>query len=358
MALLSYTRQATHGLIVYLHIILIHWGLNNRSIDCAREDLSTRFPNPSPTMDGQVPFPEPHVVLPTSNHTHTIILLHGRGSDGEEFAEELFQGESFSEHSLPQHFPGFKWIFPSAHPSFSTVFQEDLVEWFDIYSLTEPSLEEELQIDGLSESVAFLQELITEEARLLGSPGHDRIILGGISQGCAVAVTALLTGTCGVGAFIGLNGWMPLADSVQEAVFKASTSDDDAGGKRKHELVAKILQASLSLNDKGDLRSSSDVSDEPSTGPEARLLQTPVFLSHTVDDNVIDIALGKEMHEILVSLELCKVVWKEYQTGGHWIPEPEGFGDIVEFLSATLEYQEKSQDEEEKPGHPGRKSEL
>lgn len=317
------------------------------SIDHDRDALLFRPPNPFLNMDNEVPFPAPHEVLPTSKHTHTVILLHGRGSNGEEFAEELFQGESFSDQSLPQHFPSFKWIFPSAYPSFSTVFQEDLVEWFDIYSLTEPSLEEELQIDGLSKSVAFMQRLVKEEARLLGPTGHDRVVLGGISQGCAVAVTALMTGMCGIGAFVGFNGWMPLADSIQEAVFKTGKSDNDAPRKRKHELVADVLRSSLSLSDEGDLHPGG-VSDKPSTRPEARLLQIPVFLSHTADDNLIEIGLGKEMHGTLVQLGLHTVVWKEYQTGGHWIPEPDGFEDIVEFLHGTFDYQEEPQEDEKK----------
>ena len=126
---------------------------------------------------GHSSFPDPHVILPASTHIHTIILLHGRGSNGEEFAEELFQGESFSEETLPRHFPGFKWIFPNAHPSFSTVFQEELVEWFDIYSLTDPGLEEELQIGGLGDSVAFILGLVDHEAEILGPSCRDRVIL-------------------------------------------------------------------------------------------------------------------------------------------------------------------------------------
>lgn len=309
-------------------------------------------------MNSKVPFPEPYVVLPTSKHTHTIVLLHGRDSNGEDFAEELFQGKSFSEKSLNRHFPGFKWIFPSAYPRFSTVFQENLVEWFDIYSLTEPSLEEELQIDGLSESVPFLQKLVEEQARLLGPTGHDRIVLGGISQGCAVAVTALLAGTCEIGAFVGFNGWMPLADSIQEAAFEAGKSDSEAGGKLKAELVADSLRASLGLSDGGVLHPAGGVSDDSLTKPVVRPVQTPVFLSHTADDNVVDIELGQEMREILVQLELRKVVWKEYNTGGHWIPEPEGFEDIVEFLSSTLGNQEESQEKKEKPRNPRRKFEI
>ena len=133
-------------------------------------------------MDDPQPFPEPHVILPTSIHTHTVVLLHGRGSNGGEFADEFFQGETSSEESLLQLFPGFKWIFPTAHQSFSTVFQEDLVEWFDIYSLTDPSSREELQIDGLRDSVAFIQGLIDKEVQAWGPSAQDRIILGGKSR--------------------------------------------------------------------------------------------------------------------------------------------------------------------------------
>lgn len=71
-----------------------------------------------------------HVVLPVSTHTHTIILLHGRGSDGEEFAEELFEARTSDGMHLCERLPGWKWIFPTAHERFSTVFQEELKEWF------------------------------------------------------------------------------------------------------------------------------------------------------------------------------------------------------------------------------------
>lgn len=94
-------------------------------------------------------FDDCHYVPPTAPHTQTIIALHGWGSQGPEFAEELFEETTSSNLSLPQVFPGCKWVFPSSQERYSTVFQEELDEWFDIYSLTNSAEREELQIEGL-----------------------------------------------------------------------------------------------------------------------------------------------------------------------------------------------------------------
>lgn len=63
------------------------------------------------------------------------------------------------------------------------MFQEDLQEWFDVYSLTDPTADENLQIEGLRASFGFIRDLIYEEAELLPD---KRIILLGLSQGCAM----------------------------------------------------------------------------------------------------------------------------------------------------------------------------
>lgn len=47
-------------------------------------------------------FPPLHTIKPTSTHTHTIIALHGRGSQGPEFAEELFEGQTFNRKDSPR----------------------------------------------------------------------------------------------------------------------------------------------------------------------------------------------------------------------------------------------------------------
>lgn len=283
-------------------------------------------------MNDESRFLEPHVVLPTSIHTHTIILLHGRGGNGKGFADELFEGETFSEQSLPQHFPGFKWVFPNAKPSFSAVFDEDLVQWFDVYSLTNPNSKEELQMDGLRESVAFVHSLIDREVEVFGPSAGDRIILGGISQGCAVGITTLLSGACGIGAFVGFNGWMPLLSRVK-GVISSPPSDHTALSERKCNHLATALRESLSITKGRKPHLIDRVQENVLSDFEDEHIHTPIFLSHTKDDNVVDIALGREMRRTLIALGTHRVVWKQYEIGGHWIPAPEGFQDLVQFLS-------------------------
>ena len=98
------------------------------------------------------------------------------------FAEEFFEEKTSSGLSLQETFPGCKWVFPSSQTRYSTVFQDELDEWFDICSLTDPSAREELQIEGLHDSLEFIHGIISEEAKF-ASP--ERVILLGLSQGSA-----------------------------------------------------------------------------------------------------------------------------------------------------------------------------
>jgi lysophospholipase II len=158
-------------------------------------------------------FPAPHVILSTSLHTHTIILLHGRGSNGPEFAQELFEARTSKGLTLQEHLPGWKWVFPSSQTRFSTLFEQEMEEWFDIYSLTDPTLREELQTQGLQQSVAFICQLIEEEVDAVGGDAQ-RVVLGGISQGCATAVRAMLSSR-DLGAFVGFCSWMPFPSGAR-----------------------------------------------------------------------------------------------------------------------------------------------
>ena len=227
-------------------------------------------------------FPPPHVIPPVSQHTHTIILLHGRGSNGPEFAEELFETRTSKELSLQEHLPGWKLVFPTSQTRFSTIFQEEMVEWFDIYSLTDPTLHEELQTEGLQQSITFIHQLIEEEVNAVGGDAQ-RVVLGGISQGCATAVRAMLSSRK-LGAFVGFCGWIPFPSDAR------------------------------------DICSNTD---------------TPVFLSHAKDDKVVDFKLGLQLRSILQQQLDMTVTWRGYNDGDHWIKEPEGFDDLIDFLAAT-----------------------
>ena len=63
-----------------------------------------------------------------------------------------------------------------------------------------------------------------------------------------------------------------------------------------------------------------------------KALSTPVFLAHCQNDEVIRIENGLRLRDELLAYGIS-VEWHEYDKGGHWINDPEGEQDIVEFIS-------------------------
>jgi len=102
-------------------------------------------------------FPAIYVRVPTAEHTHTAIMLHGRGSTGTELADELFPGRlSKQPGNLASHLPGWRWVFPSSRTLWSTAFREEMPAWFETHSLIDTIAKQNLQMDGLREAVGYL----------------------------------------------------------------------------------------------------------------------------------------------------------------------------------------------------------
>ncbi|GAW17772.1 hypothetical protein EKO27_g7973 [Xylaria grammica] len=240
------------------------------------------------------------VSLPAHNlHTHTVVLLHGRGSNAREASQQLWETLDRRKESIQHILPSVKWVFPQADEVYSERFEQYLPEWFDIWDSRNPDQRRELQIHGLKEVIPQLVRLIHNEASTVGL---QNVILAGISQGCATAIQTLLNfpvselrqGESRLCAFIGLSGWMSLGESsVQES----------------REVLG--LEGS---------RPSDDL-----------YRNTPVFISHCTDDGVVSIEQGKRLRDTLTAYGMS-VTWKEYPTGGHWINSPQGVEDIVAFL--------------------------
>lgn len=271
-------------------------------------------PDRGATVTSHSPFPALHIIPPTQPHTHTIIILHGRGSSGPEFAFSLSFAQSSSGKTLFEHFPSYRWLFPTSATRFSTVFQGPLCEWFDIQSLTDPSRRPELQLQGLRESVAYVHRLVKEEARNVDA---KRIVLGGISQGSAMGWHALLSSSVLLGGFFGLSTWLPFCAELD--AIGTRTEGQRCRGKA---LVSELHRSILDSESAGW--------DEK----QANSFDTPVFLSHCVDDHVVDVELGQACAGALRKLGL-EVRWKDYESGGHWIKSPEGYDDLVAFLEDT-----------------------
>ncbi|KAI1387842.1 lysophospholipase II [Hypoxylon trugodes] len=231
------------------------------------------------------------IVLPRESHTHTIIWLHGRDSYAEEFSSELFESEASQPEgqpmTLPDLFPTIKWVFPQAPLLRAERFDvEKMPQWFDMWSVENPHERPEFQEDGLRDSIAQILDIIREEA--ISIPTH-KIFLAGISQGFATTIsTFFVDGNTQFAGLIGLSSWIP-----PFAAYLSIMPIYHLAGK------------------------------------------TPVFLAHSLDDDVVPIGNGEHLRDTL-SAHMETIEWKQYEEGGHWINEPEGVNDIVRFLRVNM----------------------
>ncbi|KAJ5997911.1 hypothetical protein N7522_009571 [Penicillium canescens] len=239
-----------------------------------------------------------------------------RASNGEEFAEELFSTTSNGKN-LPACLPNYRWVFPTSCDRYSTTFQEDICSWFDAYSLGDINERQGLQKEGLTQSEANLLK-----RRL------SHVYLGGVSQGMA---TALLTFFAAVGTgriqrplggLLALCGWLPFAQDIEgmlcEPIF------DRPCTPQALRLVSRFFFDEISAQGLSQADQTVDSS----------VLSTPVFLSHGTDDAWVSVDLGRQTSRIIrrVMTHVDCHQFTGAENDGHWIKEPEGFDQILQFL--------------------------
>ncbi|KAF3292873.1 hypothetical protein TWF132_005235 [Orbilia oligospora] len=299
-------------------------------------------------------YPEPFVVEPiASSHAHTIILLHGRGSNGPKFGTELIASNTSTGRTLSAIFPSTKWIFPTAKKRRAVLFKRmPINQWFDIYDINNQTYREHLQVDGLQETTDYMHSLIEQEIKN-GIP-VERIVVGGLSQGCAASLYAMLCYNKQLGGYIGMCGWLPFAKYMEDCLGtsqnKDNTEDDDIFGASDEgttfekeeeqddaqETVAKspITEAIKFLKDNISFPRSSKED-------KIEVLETPVFLSHGVLDEKVLFRLGEQARDVLKGLG-CRITWKEYGDLGHWYKIPDEIDHIRDFLTDSLELEANS----------------
>ncbi len=131
----------------------------------------------------------------------SIIVLHGLGADGSDFAP-------FADEIDLQAFGPVRWLFPNAPQRPVTINGGYVMPaWYDIRA--DRSDEDEA---GLRQSQSAIDSIIRrEQAR--GIPAH-RIVLGGFSQGCAMALLTGLRYPERLAGVVGMSGYLPLASSL------------------------------------------------------------------------------------------------------------------------------------------------
>lgn len=292
--------------------------------------LEARKPSCSPVM---LQFGPVHVLEPQAQHSHSIILLHGRGSTGEEFAEEVLEAKLHNGKTLPEQLPTCRWVFPSSRELWSTAFEETMPAWFEAHSLTDVTAKQDLQMDGIRESVEYLTSLLDDEIEKLGGAA-SRVVLGGISQGGAIGLWTLLCAsgdnpTRRLGGVLGASVWLPFAESLARYLCRSGLANPGSASDDVEINAADAFVESMTAPTKRLL------SERGSSEPP--LLSVPVFLGHGVDDAYVDIELGRQAAQVLRKVGL-RVEWREYfgaDQEGHWLKEPEEFDDIVRFLASA-----------------------
>ncbi|KAM0558032.1 hypothetical protein ACHAPJ_005199 [Fusarium lateritium] len=284
------------------------------------------------TINSDESFGPVHVVEPVAPHTHTAILLHGRGSNGQEFAEELFNETKLSDQtSLAQKLPSWRWVFPSSRELWSSVFEEEMPAWFEAHSLTDTTARQDLQIPGIRESVDHLKAILDNEMKRLGGSA-EKVILGGISQGAAVGLWTFLCHDHEkpLGAFFGASTWLPFATDVGDCLVQ-------------NENIAKDDGITEAKQDEGDVFVVDMLAKTKSAIIQVETrrlyLSVPVFLGHGIDDAYVDVELGRQARDTLSSIGFS-VEWKEYSEAeqeGHWIKAPEEMDDLLRFITMYVD---------------------
>ncbi|RYP47841.1 hypothetical protein DL768_006158 [Monosporascus sp. mg162] len=250
----------------------------------------------------------PFIAIPSlARHTHTVVFLHGRGDNVQDFASSLEYSRDSHNRTLQENFPSFKWVFPQAPIRRCAARPGDRMrQWFDIWNVGNFLDKEELQATGLRESVIGIRRILANEAAALGEH-WDRVILAGISQGAATSVHTLLNLNIPagpqntprrLGAFLGFSCRMP---------FPGRTLPE--------------TREVLGLEDATDC--------------DEILRNTPVLLEHCVDDPVVLVANGRALRDSLRGFG-AQVEWVEYPDGGHWFNSPAGMDDVAKFLNKHI----------------------
>ncbi|TVY58740.1 Acyl-protein thioesterase [Lachnellula suecica] len=307
--------------------------------------------NPSPD---ETPSDDTTIIAPSGGHTHTVIFLHGREDFGSDLAQYFFDSKDSEGRSLAEIFPSIRWVFPTAklrysaqrgfefsNSSFAEALkgEEIISQWFDVWNIAMPEEKEDLMVPGLCDSIGDILRLIKEEAE---NVPLERIMLGGISQGCATAILALLSSGVELGGFIGWCSWLPFQKSIEKLPAECIDSKDEISRN-----IQAILQIPTVATNATPLdKASNELGVESIADSLCRTLdvlriqsrrtaKTPMFLAHSEDDETVPVSLGEGLHQTMKHLGF-DVTWEKYQDGGHWINPEKGVNDMSTFLKKVL----------------------
>ncbi|CAK7271092.1 hypothetical protein SEPCBS119000_004423 [Sporothrix epigloea] len=272
-----------------------------------------------------------YIVEPKECHSHTLILLHGLGSNGTKFGTELLDtGVTSSGQKLTELLPGARFVFPTSKRRRSTAFGRSMItQWFDIVRLADPSYLKERQLQGLAESAREMRQIIAAE---LEKVPPQNLIIGGLSQGCAMSLAVLLSLEHPIGGYIGMSGYLTYQDDL-ESVIKDDSDNDDPFSHPSEQQDTTVDESSIKAQ--ALQRDLLDLEPLDCPSQEKTAYQTPVFLGHGTADEKVPCSLGEGAAQFLQNAGY-KVVWKPYENQGHWYKIPDEIDDICSFIATKV----------------------
>lgn len=167
------------------------------------------------TAGNSIPSLDAVVIEAERKHRCSVIFMHGLGDTGDGWGSLMPQIDAV----LPPALRGsIRWICPHA-PQRPITLNGGLrmPGWFDLRGLT---ADEEEDAEGLSAAAAQIEELVERE-RAAGIP-TERILVGGFSQGGALALHVGLRSTTRYAGVAVLSTWLPLAADYPASISEAA----------------------------------------------------------------------------------------------------------------------------------------
>lgn len=188
----------------------------------------------------------PTMILPTARHSASIIFAHGFGATAADWVVLA---------SLPQLRPHCKFIFPQAFVSPPSSVRQlkpprsplreitiaggahapRMPAWFDILQQdhTKRTQDGDEDQEGMEESLSEIERLV--KAEVDSGIRSERVVVGGFSQGAALALLEGVAGKAEIGGVIVLSGYLPLQWKIEKVSAGTSWEDEELMLRRADE---------------------------------------------------------------------------------------------------------------------------
>lgn len=222
----------------------------------------------------------PAIRIKAAKPTASIIFIHGLGDSGQgwSFLPEIIRGSGIISNSNEINF-----VFPNAPTIPITANQGYAMPgWFDIFEFGNINAKQDLK--GFLNSIETIKSLINEQIELGINP--SRIIIGGFSQGAALALATGALSPVKLGGIIGLSGFCPISSHIEKSFSSAN-------------------------------------------------LATPFFQGHGTVDPMVNFSVGKESSEFYKKIGFTNYTFNSYPGVAHSADEKE-LNDVQVFINDVL----------------------